>query len=648
MPRPLVFGNGHCLIQFDDRYSIRDLFYPIVGHQNHLGGHSIRMGVWVENRFAWLDSDGWHRKISYEDSTLVGECVFEHSDLGIRLSCTDALDPVHPCYVREIKLENLFDHAREVRVFFTHDLRIAETDIGDTAAYIPAVDSIVHYKGKQAFLFTAFSESGGLYQYTTGLKAFKDSVGTWLDAEDGDLGHNPISQGSVDSTFSVSVSLGEGASGMLTYCMVCAPSIEDSVSRYQEWGAKMIGKRIGYARNYWRSWLKSNQIELPHPSDQHQYERSLLTIRTQIDNGGAILAANDSDIMETNRATYSFVWPRDGALVATVLDDAGHPELSQRYHQFCEDLLTPAEPFFRHKYSPDGSLGASWHPFQNTPEFSSPIQEDESALTVWSIAQHFESVGDIERIARWYPKMIKRICDKMVDFKDSNTGLPLPSWDLWEERFGVHTNTLATICAGLSAGATLARVLGDDPSADRWESASAEYVEIIKTQFWNDTQGAFFRMRRPDGSPDATLDSSTMAVGLLGILPPDSDQVLQNLVTLKSALWVDSPVGGMARYQGDYYFRRSDEFGGNPWVICTHWLAQTEMMSAKTSSARAEIFDAVMRWTRERASESGILAEQYHPISGEPLSVSPLTWSHAEVCRTCQLFVRLNRTEAVK
>ncbi|MEL6797634.1 MAG: hypothetical protein AAFO89_12535, partial [Planctomycetota bacterium] len=27
----------------------------------------------------------------------------------------------------------------------------------------------------------------------------------------------------------------------------------------------------------------------------------------------------------------------------------------------------------------------------------------------------------------------------------------------------------------------------------------------------------------------------------------------------------------------------------------------------------------------------GVLAEQFHPYSGDPISVSPLTWSHATV-----------------
>ena len=40
-----------------------------------------------------------------------------------------------------------------------------------------------------------------------------------------------------------------------------------------------------------------------------------------------------------------------------------------------------------------------------------------------------------------------------------------------------------------------------------------------------------------------------------------------------------------------------------------------------------------------RALPSGTMAEQLHPYSGEPLSVSPLTWSHAEYVRTVREYI---------
>ena len=36
-----------------------------------------------------------------------------------------------------------------------------------------------------------------------------------------------------------------------------------------------------------------------------------------------------------------------------------------------------------------------------------------------------------------------------------------------------------------------------------------------------------------------------------------------------------------------------------------------------------------LEWCAQHALPSGVLAEQVHPITGQPLSVSPLTWSHS-------------------
>jgi len=39
----------------------------------------------------------------------------------------------------------------------------------------------------------------------------------------------------------------------------------------------------------------------------------------------------------------------------------------------------------------------------------------------------------------------------------------------------------------------------------------------------------------------------------------------------------------------------------------------------------------LLEWCVKRASASGVLAEQFNPHTGDPISVSPLTWSHATV-----------------
>src|SRR5206468_12885333 len=118
----------------------------------------------------------------------------------------------------------------EVRLFFTHDLRIMESDIGDTAFYHPELDGIVHYKGPNYFLFGGRAERQGLYQYACGIKAFAGLEGTWRDAEDGDLSMIPIAQGSVDSTFSLRLSIEPETSTAAEYWIVCAEDLETLIA----------------------------------------------------------------------------------------------------------------------------------------------------------------------------------------------------------------------------------------------------------------------------------------------------------------------------------------------------------------------------------------------------------------------------------
>ena len=97
--------------------------------------------------------------------------------------------------------------------------------------------------------------------------------------------------------------------------------------------------------------------------------------------------------------------------------------------------------------------------------------------------------------------------------------------------------------------------------------------------------------------------------------------------------------------ENDYYYRVGSEVPGNPWFICTLWLAD---FLAETAQDEAQIKEAldILGWAADHALPSGVLAEQVHPFTGEPLSVSPLTWSHATFVSTTQRI--LKRLEKIK
>lgn len=640
MPRPLVLGNGSLLIGFDDRYAIRDLFWPSVGFPNHLNGHRIRMGVWVDGRFAWADADGWARTMRMASDALVGETTLRHNELGLELVCTDAVDPLQPEYVRRIVVRNLRPAQRDVRLFFTHDLRLGQTDVGDTAFYNPYLDGLVHYKGQHYFLFGGNTKAGGVKAFATGIKAFNGLEGTWRDAEDGELSNNPIAQGSVDSTFSIHAKVGPSETETAWYWMVCASSLDQLGERFAGMMTRGTSHTLSEAERYWRSWLqRSRQPGLDHlpPEVQDLFRRSLLIMATQIDEGGAILAANDTDIMATNRATYSYMWPRDGAFISTVFDRLGYRQIAQRFFGFCNRVLSRERPILFQKYGPDGSLGASWHPWLVDGQPEVPFQEDETALTISAIWKYYERHQETEVLGELWNEFIRPTADYLESYRDLVTGLPLPSYDLWEERRGIHLWTVCAVIKALEHAASTAALMGEEGCSHTYRVAADQVRAGLEEHFWCEERGAYCRRLdlTHDGMlvPDPTLDSSVLAVTLMRVFSPDHERVVRTLATVEEGLTVRSMVGGLARYQGDYYFRRSDAYPGNPWIICTLWLAQAKLRAAKTSRDLVEPLEA-LRWTTRHAATTGVLAEQVHPETGEPLSVSPLTWSHAEFVHT--------------
>jgi glucoamylase len=105
---------------------------------------------------------------------------------------------------------------------------------------------------------------------------------------------------------------------------------------------------------------------------------------------------------------------------------------------------------------------------------------------------------------------------------------------------------------------------------------------------------------------------------------------------VKDGLAVKTDVGGIARYEGDIYHRVRDDpehVPGNPWFICTLWMAQWHMATARQVADLDPAMD-ILNWAAHRALPSGVMAEQVDPYSDAPLSVSPLTWSHATLVKT--------------
>jgi GH15 family glucan-1,4-alpha-glucosidase len=140
----------------------------------------------------------------------------------------------------------------------------------------------------------------------------------------------------------------------------------------------------------------------------------------------------------------------------------------------------------------------------------------------------------------------------------------------------------------------------------------------------------FARLLTEDGV-DLTVDASLYGAFAFGAFPASHPMVRSTMAAVREQLWVPTALGGCARYTNDTYQRvpTTTAMPGNPWIICTLWLAQYEIEAAETSAALARAMP-YLEWTAARARPSGVLPEQVDPYTGTPHSVAPLTWSHAE------------------
>jgi GH15 family glucan-1,4-alpha-glucosidase len=279
--------------------------------------------------------------------------------------------------------------------------------------------------------------------------------------------------------------------------------------------------------NYWRAWVNKNETNFDNLSPQivGLFKRSLLIARTQIDNGGAIIAANDSDV--TLRATdhYSYLWPRDGALVAHALDLAGYSYLSRSFFDLCGCIIG-AEGYFCRSTTrtalllPVGTLLDA-----RTKTRRVPIQEDETALVLWALWNHYDKFRDIEFAKKLYRPLITRAADFIASFRDEETRLPLPSWNLWEDRRGIHTFTCATVVGGLRAAARFATLFGETERASVYAEAADEVRDAMRTYLYRTELHRFARALMPqaDGNyeVDVTIDASLFGIFYFRAFAPD-------------------------------------------------------------------------------------------------------------------------------
>jgi glucoamylase len=645
MPKSLVLGNGHMLLCFDDKARVRDFYYHHVGLENHAGSGCVhRIGIMIDGEFSWIEDVSWQVQIAYQQDSLVSKIRMINENLGIALNFKDTVYNEKCIFLRNVTVENLWDSKRAVKIFFHQQFRIYDTERRDTGYYDPDRKIITHYEGRRVFIVGGRQAGKSFDDYCVGNYGIEGKEGTWRDAEDGMLAKNPIEHGPVDSVIAFTFEVEGKGKKVVDYWVVAAKILAEARSLHDHVLARTPNHLMESTEDYWRAWVNKSKIDFKDLDEESidLFKRSLLIIRTHSGNEGGIVASADSDMLQYGRDTYAYVWPRDGAFVAMSLIQAKHFSIARKFFEFCNDVISE-DGYFFHKYRSDKSIGSSWHPWAKEGKKQLAIQEDETALILYSLWEYYEATLNIEFIESIYNSLIKKAAEFMYHYRDKRTGLPKESYDIWEQDYGTSTFSSSTVYGGFIAASKFAEILGKEDDMEKYRHEAEEIKLLILKYLHNSNNGYFYKRitsSKEGFNFDDTIDiSSFFGLFYFNIIDIDDPMLDDAFSVVERELFCDTKIGGVMRYVGDKYHQVHDNLTGNPWIITTLWVAQYRIKKSKTLNELEEV-KKVFDWVCRHATTAGILPEQINSDTGEHLSAAPLTWSHSEYVTTILQYLK--------
>ncbi|MFC4779292.1 glycoside hydrolase family 15 protein [Paenibacillus sp. GCM10023252] len=622
-----IIGNSKFLASLGRTGRMYRLWWPNIDFPQHMDEMLTGLKLDGQASVSWFDGeeDGWQHEVAYEKRTNI---------LGVKASsaqCPVAVDSRHyavpgqSILVREYDFKNTGSSAVSFEFIVYSSFLITENPYYNTTTFNVDQDALVHFRHKYFF---ALSSANVCTKFQSGQ--------SWAAAQTGELNGAVIDM-KPDGALVYRVEGLEPGSTVSIPLYITAGHDEQSVLlemavAKQRTAADWHGETAAY----WHQYLAA---ATPCPLEGEEiaelYDRSLLMFKLMSDEAtGTIVAAPEFDEHYEKCGGYSYCWGRDAAFITTALNKAGLSELSDRFYDWTLTAQSPDGSWQQRHYH-DGSLAPSWG-----------LQIDEGASIIWGMWEHYYERNDRAFAERVWPA-VERGAVYLAAYLDEETGLPLPSNDLWEEREAEHTYSAAAVYGGMTAAAAFARLMGREDLAAEWSAIADRIAKSLLEKGWNEEGDSFYRALKltvnqekyeaaiaagKSGSAvpglkgytkyvlehDPIVDISLLGIAVpFGAVPADHDYMKRTADTVERLLTVPG-VGGILRYEDDIYA------GGNPWILTTMWLAHYRIQTGDIAAAEKHL-----EWVLKHRTETGLLPEQIDKVTGETAWVVPLTWSHA-------------------
>ncbi len=382
----------------------------------------------------------------------------------------------------------------------------------------------------------------------------RSAQSAWDDAQDGTLSGNPVAAYLNDAAQRAPIALdatGHGEARLLVAFGRNAAAARDVLRNVRAMAPADVIRRDADAWN-----ARAARIALPDTlpasipvEDRDRIvraaRRAMLHVYAGTDAATGMIVASVA-----RQAPYGLDWPRDGAFFDYALDVAGDPDATSRRLAWALPLqranaLTPGmlhllidpqppvdprtgrrvypEAAWEMNYYDDGTMGGFFR-----------FEIDNTALMIWSAASHVGFVPEAQRmdLARSYWDRVRRSADMLAAWRDAQTGLCAPAQEDDNAAFTQSLHGGTTVFAALEAAARLARFVGSEPDATRWEHRAGELRDVLVRRFYNARDRRFLN----DVTGSATTNPGSAPLGPTAwlvwpsrLLPYDDPRVAQQV-----------------------------------------------------------------------------------------------------------------------
>ena len=369
----------------------------------------------------------------------------------------------------------------------------------------------------------------------------------------------------------------------------------------------------------WRAWAKTCALPSFAATD---VLRSALCLKLHAFTAtGAIIAATTTSIPEaigTERTwDYRFCWLRDAAFVVEALRRLSQLAEGEAFVGFLRDVAeqAPLQPL----YGVGGERDLPEQHLDHLAGFggSRPVRIGNAAYLQKQNDLMGEMVLCLETLLT-DPRIVTEDMTKLFGLVEglveaAIVAAPEDDTGIWEFRARLRPYTFSKVLCWVAAyrGARLARLLGRDDLADRWDRwAGAQQAHILDAAY-NPTLGFFTQTLH-----GAHADASLLLLPTFGFIDA-RDPRFVSTVSAYERLLVRG--GLMHRYQ------HADDFGEttSAFSICSFWWVEAVAMTGDVDRA-IEIFTRLLAF----ANPLGLFSEDIDPKTGRLLGNFPQAYTH--------------------